>query len=574
MTPPIFRRRRQPEKPAGDTSRPTIPTPPRATRVGRFQRTGDEPQTVPETPTPSPEAEFLVRRALPQWREVLATGLGSSALTNIGELEEAALDLTNAHPAGIARLYAAQPTSLSLLLREGHAYSRGRRNAIAVVERAEKLASQHGGASLYLAIGVATWSELRDVTPVPTPASAATTHNEADTSAVADGNEDEPANDDAGQVQAEASDDHDADTPEEPGTAEPVSTEPELREFSAPILLRPVRIHIDPQTDGAIDISLEPGIEINPALIAALRKAGAQLNEAEIAQAQMTDHGFTPRPALHAVVEAAQRHLQGFHYDERLIIAPFINPGQLLLADVEALEEELPTRLFIAAIAGESIARKRLAQPLPPVAAGDRAPDAERGVGDLSPAQQAVVETAASRRSFMVDVAPGASETDVIAAVIADAAASGLHVALVSGNVRRAQANIATLQRHGLEDIVLDFTGPQWRTTALERLRSGFVEYEDTLDDAAIINQRKALLEARGTLDDYFAALHRPHEPWDVSAHLALQELARITSLRPAARTDVRFDDTTLRQLVPENREALIEVLEEAADKGIFTLRR
>lgn len=492
-----------------------------------------------------------MRKALPAWREELSATLGSNALTNIGEIETTALELTSAHPAGIARLYAAKPTALNLLLREGNAYSRAFRQAKEVVKRAEELASQHGGATLYLAIGLATWTELR---PPVTSDGKGEEQN-------ADENEQSPAREDDPAAQTA------------PAAAE-TAGEPGLREFSAPVLLRPVSIEVKPHTDGDIELCLQPGIEVNPALLAALRKAGSTIAEGDIARAVVTDHGFTPRPALQTVVEEAQRRLQGFHYDERLVIAPFVNPGQLLLADLDALEGELAGNLLISAIAGESAARKQLAKPLPTIAAGDREPDSERGVGDLSPAQQQVVETAASRRSFMVDVAPGANETDVIAAVLADAAASGLHVALVSGNVRRAQANIATINRRGLAEMVLDFTSEQWRTTALERLRSGFVEYDDDLDDAAIIAARKDLIETRQTLGNYIAALHQNREPWDVSAHTALQELARITAVRPAARTKVRFDEETLLDLNAERREELIAVLEDAGEQGMFTLRR
>ncbi|OKL54755.1 hypothetical protein BSZ39_02410 [Bowdeniella nasicola] len=563
MTPPrIFGRRRASASERDRAPEPSAPraakAPARATRAHK-RDAQSSPASRVTSPAIARETEFLVRRALSTWQSRTDDLAGLSVLTDIDELGATILDLTNAHPSGIAQLYAARPTRLTNLLREGSAYSRGRRSAKAVVERADELEAQHGQAPIYLAIGVASWSEVVDM-----PVSPAAAPQPKDDSRFAP----------AGTLRAD-----EAGLPR-PVPARPTPspsgapTEKRLREFTAPILLRPVRIEVDPHPDGDITLCLEPGIELNPALENSLRSAGAEIKLGDLARLVVTEHGFTPRAALAMVVELAQRYLAGFHYDERILVAPFVNPGQLLSSDLHALSSDLVRRPLVAALAGDPAARTRLASPLSKPILTDRDPDAERGVGDLSPTQQVIVETSASGRSFMVGTVPGSNESEVIAAILADAAASGRSVALVSGNARCARADIAAMNRLGLSDLVLDLTGPRWRADALERLRSGFVEYNDDLDDAAIIANRQRLVTTRETLGNYVDALHLEREPWGVSAHHALQELARLTAGRPGARTRVRLSGATLEALTEERREALIADLEEAADLGTFTLRR
>ncbi len=561
MTPSLFfsRRRRNSENDA-----PAAP--PAPARPTRAPARAARPQKRDESPAParpsvvSEDTKFLIRRALRTWNAQIADLTGVSSLTDISDLGDACLDLSRAHPSGIAQLYAARPTRLTNLLREGAAYSKGRRAAKNVVEKAQELEEQHGQASLYLAIGVAQWTEMVDMPVAPARNSS---HFAP-----------------AGSLRAD-----EAGLPRPlPATAGAAAisgtspsgapTEKRMREYAAPILLRPVRITVDPQTDGDIELCLEPGIELNPALETSLRAAGSTLREEDVARSVVTEHGFTPRTALSMVISQAAERLEGFRYDERIMVAPFVNPGQLLAADLHSLENDLASRELVAALAGDPACRRRLAQELPEISRGDRAPDAERGVGDLAPVQQTVVELAAAGRSFMVDTAPGANEGDVIAAVLADAAASGKSVALVCGTHARAVTDRAALARLNLDDLILDLTGPRWRTTALERLRDGFVEHEDTLDDAAIIEQRESLVRTREVLGQYVDSLHREHEPWGVSAHMALQELARLTSDRPVPRTRVRLDGADLEGLTPARREELIDLLEKAAELGAFSLRR
>jgi hypothetical protein len=71
----------------------------------------------------------LVDAAVATWRTALADEAGGSARSDIDLLADAALDLTSAHPSGMAQLFAGRPTRLSNLIRDGVTLATARRRA-------------------------------------------------------------------------------------------------------------------------------------------------------------------------------------------------------------------------------------------------------------------------------------------------------------------------------------------------------------------------------------------------------------------------------------------------------------
>src|SRR5690606_8533791 len=84
---------------------------------------------------------------------------------------------------------------------------------------------------------------------------------------------------------------------------------------------------------------------------------------------------------------------------------------------------------------------------------------------------------------------------------------------------------------------------------------------------------RAQLLETRTRLAGYVSALHIRREPWDASAHDALQALAALTAARPGPRTTVRLPGDVLRRLLGETRDRARERLVRAGSLGAYALR-
>lgn len=483
-----------------------------------------------------PPRERTVDAAVARWREKLLASSGGSALWDVEELGAAVIDLSAAHPSGLAQLYAGRPTLLSNLVREAGALASARRSARTVLARSGDLTATYGLAPTYLAVGVATWDERAPV----------------------GGTGQRRSPDDAPEAE-----DH-------PGSG-PAETAPVP--VRAPVLLRPVRL--EPLSDGNLELTLEPAIEINDVLLRAVRAAGAAIDAPDVVRSASSRHGFSPRVPLSRIAAIAGTALPRFQIAESIMIGSFVHPGTVLVEDLDALGSELAGHRVIAALAGDDGAREELWRPLPDPVAGDRPPQGERGAGDLGPDQQHLIDAAAAGIDVFVDAPPGADVPAAVAGVAADAAASGRSVLYVTGRRPSAEALVAELVSLGLEQIVLDVDAePRWRTAAAERLRAGLSAELEHVDVDSLRRVRSDLLRTREELSGYVAALHEERQPWGISAHTALQRLAELVSGRHVPRTKVRWPAETLTALVGDHRQHVRELLVRAGSLGAFELRR
>ncbi|MFS0699906.1 hypothetical protein AB6N24_08035 [Cellulomonas sp. 179-A 4D5 NHS] len=544
---------------AGSGSRPdpsAPPTPPSATGgapVDGADVTPDPAAAAAPVLVEPPSAEELVAGALAGWRARLVETAGGSTLADVDLLGDAALDLSAAHPSGIAQLFAGRETRLSNLVREGGSLATAKRRARAVGARAEQYAQRYGIAPTYLAIGVATWTERTtpDVAEDDVAALAAVTRR-------AHGTDPDDALAPLGGVSAPAG----------------ATTASEPRTVRAPVLLRPVSLRARGSGESDYELVLEQTLEVNPVVARALRSRGALLDPGAVARGTFTGTGFDPRPALARLASLGGAVLEGFRLTESLVVGTFVHPGQVLVDDLDQLSGTLDRHEVVAALAGVDEALERVRRPLPEMRRGDREPDVERGVGDLDAAQQHVLDLLATGEHLFVDAPTGSDVTGTLAAVVADAAASGKTVLYVPGHRRAAGALAARLAELGLDDLLLD-VAPEagWRTAAARRLLDAMTLESTPVDAARTTLLRRDLVAHRERLRAYVDALHAGRTPWDASAYDALQALASLTATRPAPRTTVRLAPDVARVLDAEGRAVLAADLERAVALGASTLR-
>lgn len=487
---------------------------------GRAQPAGGEPADVVDGETEqdrSDEAsdatdrdEDPVAAAAARWRNRLSDLAGGSALWDVDSLGDALVELTGAHPGGIAQLFAGRPTRLSNLAREGSALTHARRRARIVGARTEELAQRYGFAPTYVAIGVASWRS-------------------------------EPETADDGETVATA--------------------------VRVPVLLRPVTITMHP-ADAEVDLELDPAVELNPVLVRALRSRGITIDPEAVIASTQAAHGFTPAPAL-AEIERLGASALGLGIEPRVVLGAFVHPGQALAEDLDT--ERLRRHEVVAALAGSAPDVRSLQRPLPERRTADPDPDEEVGVGDLDAGQQRVLDAVARGGHLFVDAPPGVDVPGTVAALAAQAAAEGRRVLYVPGTRRAGASFRSSLRSSGLDRLVLDLgSDTRWRETAAQHLIDGLDAQTPEPQDVA--GARADLRDARATLSNYVTALHDARAPWDASAYLAMQELAELTSQRPGPRTQVRLDPAALSMSVAERARAR-EELAQAAALGAFRLR-
>ena len=90
-----------------------------------------------------PSAAELLEGSVATWRAALVEAAGGSTLADMELLGDAALDLSSAHPSGMAQLFAGRPPRLSNLVREGAALSNARRRARAVADQVGPVSYTH-----------------------------------------------------------------------------------------------------------------------------------------------------------------------------------------------------------------------------------------------------------------------------------------------------------------------------------------------------------------------------------------------------------------------------------------------
>lgn len=494
-----------------------------------------------------PSAAELVAGATGTWRAALVEAAGGSTLADVELLGDAALDLSAAHPSGIAQLFAGRETRLSNLVREGAALGTARRRARAVAARAGTYAQQYGIAPTYLAIGVASWTEhtTPDVATDDVAAIATATRESA------------------GRGEDDGDGAPDGDTP--------VAA---TRRVRAPVLLRPVSLRARGTAESDYELTLEPSLEVNPVLARALRSRGALLDPGAVARSAFTGSGFDPRDAITRLTSLGTAVLDDFQLVDRIVVGTFVHPGQVLVDDLDRLASSLERHEVVAALAGVGEAADGLQVTLPEPVRGDRDPGLERGVGDLDPAQQHVLDVVAGGSHVFVDAPADSDVTGTLAALVADAAAEGRTVLYVPGHRRAAVALRERLERLGVGEVLLDVApDAAWRAASARRLMGAMTLDVDPGDPAAAAELRRALVERRERLRGYVDGLHLVREPWGASAYDAFQALARLTAARPAPRTTVRLPAEVARTLDAERRAAVAAELTEAAEAGAFTLR-
>ena len=287
-------------------------------------------------------------------------------------------------------------------------------------------------------------------------------------------------------------------------------------------------------------ITLRHQVELNPVFAAALRERSGPADLADRAQHTLDGKEFDPRPVWAEVRELAPLFGE-LEVKERLLLGGFEDQEQRLLDDLDALDAVIGASDVIAAIAGDVDAKTILMEPLPRWPAADRDPFGERGIGDLDDGAFAIVDLAALGRSFVIDAPPGSNSAGMVAALVADAAASGKTAAVVGGSEAALDAVDAELVEQGIGDIAITGAPHAWHAEARARLLASLTLDTPHVGEDELRRLGDELLRARAEVADRYEALHRPRRPWGVSAFETVQAIVRLTASEPQPATSARL---------------------------------
>ena len=337
---------------------------------------------------------------------------------------------------------------------------------------------------------------------------------------------------------------------------------------TVPALLRPVRLV---RRDDDVLIALGRGALLAPELTDALRAAGQDVDGRDILAQASGHHGFSSSQAMSALRQTCGV-LNRFELRDELAVGLFCHPAGPLAASLATDVEALADSEVIRALAGDQDAGHDLtAEPIP-TNPGDRDPWAEKGVGDLIPTQQDAVEAASDGRSVFIDVPAHADDASIVAAILADAAATGRSVLHVSTQTSRSIAAYSRLADLGLADVVANIDGySDARRSLAGRVREAMADMSPVVDQENVDAMRGRLRQVRASLAAYATALHEPYGRFGVCAADALRALTDLTSGEDAPTTRVRLSEQTLYDIALDQGEKARALLREALASGRLT---
>ena len=219
---------------------------------------------------------------------------------------------------------------------------------------------------------------------------------------------------------------------------------------------------------------------------------------------------------------------------------------------------------LFAAMAGDLEAIDRIRRPIGDVSLDqpDMTPPADEFlVLDADPSQNYVINAAIAGRNLVVQGPPGTGKSQTISNLIASLAARGKTVLFVAEKRAAIEAVLGRLDQSGLGDLTLDLhVTTANKAQVYEQFRTAIANSR-SVPPLDAVRQDARLERLRRILMRHDASLHRPRQPWGISA---FQAQIAVTESPVDARTPVRLSGTALAGLhgeaADEIRDQLIEL--------------
>lgn len=456
-----------------------------------------------------------VARAVAQWTRHLVDLGGRNNLLWYRDLRTGTLDLSNAHPSGIALLMTGRPTKLSDIVREAGAFEEARRRVRAIAAKSRELSEERGVETCFVAFGLATW----DLGGTGRPPAAPVLLRGATLRAT----------DAAGS-------DH-------------------VLDLTPHVEFNPVLEHY---------LRGERGIDVDADALEALSTAGSGFDPypvyADLSERCLSIPGFSV---------TARVVLANFSYTKLPMVADLAAQGDSL-ATHDVVAAIAGDRSALGAVRVDVPRRTR--DPVLDDAAATLVLDADSS-------QQAAIEAARSGAHLVIQGPPGTGKSQTIANLMAALAADGKRVLFVAQKRAAIDAVIGRLDRVGLSDLVLDlYDGARARRRVTADLARALEEAPQGSDLDALVRasatripeSRRVQVESATALDEHLHAMHDSRPPWQVSAHEVMTAVSALSRRPHPPRSRVRLRGEVLSGLGADDRDAAALELARLAAVGAW----
>jgi uncharacterized protein DUF4011/AAA domain-containing protein len=343
----------------------------------------------------------LLRKQVKVWTGQLVDLSGRNNLLYYRDLKRGTLDLSEAVPERVADVLAAKVVSLSRLFPDEEAHEDAARRARTIRNKAEEHFEERGLQTLYIACGMATWTNVRGTA-----------------------------------------------TPQAPILLCPVRLAPKGASQEAFELSLVGELEVNPTLLHMLATEFECKCDIEELM-----------DRVDIEGAIDTPEELT---AVYDWLSEKASGVQGFSIAPRIVLGTFSYAKLPMVNDLEASLEAMVEHDLIAAIAGDKEAQAALRERQANVDATDPnfVPlENEFLVLDADASQNYVINAVLGGQDLIVRGPPGTGKSQTIANLIATLVARHKKVLFVAEKRAAIDAVLKRLEQRGLEDLVLDLHG-------------------------------------------------------------------------------------------------------------------
>lgn len=437
---------------------------------------------------------------LRRWRQDFRATLAPSALENVNQLA-AQLDLTHAHPSGIARLFATGKATLDSLYRDNGMLRASDRRVERVLDDLATKIRLSGMAELSLVVGIASWGNHHmPVLLYPVEIVRADAQSEAN------------------------------------GTSR-------------------LRSILNSNSVSANTVIKFTGrVQLNDTFVHELAARNVKLDERMLFDGSRYESGTPETSAVFAAIsDMAREQIEDFTIERHIVLGCFTDPNAHILYEtgkiIDRLAQGATGNLALDALAGYSEAEQTLSKDIQETYSPfDADPHSEYEVGDVDNTLRYAAGIAASGRSLFVDIPSIGESSEQALAIASRCVMNGRSVLYVPGVLEQRKRFMQAVRANEMDSLVLDLAQSDL-DKAIDRQLISAVSFQPGVATSRFDQLADELVGVRSRLTRYLGDLHGTNERWNVSAYQTIQNLASIASLSTHPATRVRLDTSTAQAL-------------------------